>query len=164
MAKGPKPRPAIERFWTKVQKTEGCWLWTGGTDEGYGALSTTLEPDCGRRERAHRFAYKRLVGPIPDGLYVCHTCDNRRCVNPDHLFLGSHLANIEDKLQKERHCRGSSHGMSKLSEDDVIEIRRLYSTGDFLQREIAEKYGVCKQTISAIVRGQTWRHLKEGND
>jgi len=154
--KGPKPIPAIERFWPKVKKTDGCWIWTAGTDEGYGAISTTHEPDCGKKERAHVFAYKRLVGDIPEGMYVCHKCDNRLCVRPSHLFLGTHLDNQRDKLSKGRQPKGSQHGMAKLTDEQVTEIRKLYATGEYLQRELAEKFGIYQQTVSSIVRGTTW--------
>jgi hypothetical protein len=92
----PKPRKTlVQRFWDKVQKTEGCWLWTGSKyNKGYGSFNRT---------RAHRFSYELHYGPIPVDLFVCHHCDNPPCVNPSHLFLGTALDNTQDELFKERH-------------------------------------------------------------
>src|SRR5262245_56294238 len=86
------------RFWSKVQKTETCWLWTGAKTRGYGAINIDHHAVL-----AHRVSYELHIGPIPDGLYVLHRCDVHACVRPDHLFLGTHLDNIQDMVLKKRH-------------------------------------------------------------
>ena len=99
------------------------------------------------------------VGPIPDGLLVCHTCDNRACVNPSHLFIGSSSDNIADMVAKGRGMRGEAHVYAKLSEAQVMDIRFKYSSGIATQKELAEEHGVHKVTIFDIVHRVTWKHL-----
>jgi hypothetical protein len=158
-------RQAIDRFRTKyeVDPETGCWLWTGARKEnGYGSfgLSIPVGSVTGRvTVYAHRWAYEHFIGPIPEGLFVCHRCDIRRCVNPAHLFLGTHADNMADMKTKGRSLRGARHNMAQLSESAVLEIRRLWATGAITQRELAAQFGVTKQDVSAIVRGVVWRHL-----
>lgn len=91
-------RAIAERFWAKVEKTDGCWEWTAFVHpKGYGMFGVGREA-----RRAHRVSYEIANGPIPDGLCVCHSCDNRRCVRPDHLFLGTNQDNVDDKMRKGR--------------------------------------------------------------
>jgi len=93
------------RFWELVNKTDGCWLWSGTTNlDGYGRFKITTNKLVG----AHRFSYSLANGLIPSGKCVCHTCDNPRCVNPSHLFLGSHSDNMQDMYRKRRHNNGKS--------------------------------------------------------
>ena len=104
----PAPSPWIDRLWQKIDKTDGCWLWTGGlTTSGYGILYTSKQ-DKPRRRLAHRLMYEIEHGPIPDGLFVCHRCDNPPCVNPDHLFLGTASDNMQDMLSKGRQGRAKT--------------------------------------------------------
>ncbi len=145
------------RFWENVQKTNGCWIWTSGTVAyGYGNLCIN-----GKMQRTHRYSWELHNGPIPDGLFVLHKCDNPLCVNPAHLFLGTHQDNMDDKMSKGRHVslRGSSHGNAKLDESDVIEIRRRYTSTGITQAELGREYGVDRTTISLIVRRKKWAHL-----
>ena len=98
---GPKRRSIEERFWAKVKKSDGCWEWTGDKNKGrYGSIYCSEEK---RNLRAHRMSYEMHKGPITDGLWVLHRCDNPPCVNPDHLFLGTARDNIMDAIKKGRH-------------------------------------------------------------
>lgn len=97
------PRPAEERFWSKVSKSDGCWTWTGHSNaRGYGQVSD----DARRLQYAHRFSWALHHGPIPDGLLVMHVCDNPPCVRPDHLTLGTHEDNMRDMVSKGRSLKG----------------------------------------------------------
>lgn len=93
----------LERFWSKVQKTDSCWLWKGAKNQfGYGFFRLGS-----RNEVAHRVSYNWIKGEIPSGLLVLHTCDNPSCVNPDHLFIGTHSDNMRDMYRKKRHKGGN---------------------------------------------------------
>lgn len=153
------------KFWKYVQKSEdGCWLWIGArTGQGYGSLSV------GYPERihvpAHRLSYELNVGPIPDGLWVLHACDNPPCVRPDHLFLGSCQDNVDDKCAKGRQAHaggwnpGEKHGMAKLTEQIVRAMRHDRNVLKLSQPAIAMKYGVSLSQTNRIVRGLGWKHL-----
>lgn len=152
--------PAVDRFGTKytVDAATGCWLWTAATKpNGYGILGK-----CdGTRDNqyAHRFAYEHFIGPIPPGLQVCHRCDVRNCVNPEHLFLGTQADNQADMVAKGRSLRGERHNLARVTEPVVLEIRRLWDDEGALQRELADRFGITKQQVSNIVRGHAWKHL-----
>lgn len=158
--KGLKFRPdqAATRFWDRVQKSDGCWHWTGCLkDTGYGVLS------LGAREiSAHRFSYTIHKGEIPAGFNVCHTCDNRGCVNPDHLFLGTHADNVQDMVQKGRQrCnprRGEEHKRHKLTGAEVLEIFESSGPADV----VAQQYGVSATLVWNIRKKRTWKHLLGG--
>lgn len=153
IAKLPKPE---ERFWKYVNKTETCWLWTGALfDNGYGAFSVNR-----KSMKAHRFSWELHYGPIQDGQRSLHKCDVRKCVRPDHLFLGTDQENVADRVLKGRSARGEQSGPSKLSAQQVVEIKRLLSSG-IGQREIARRFNVCKSTIGNIRCGHTWGHVLE---
>lgn len=135
---------AIDRFFKKVRKTETCWLWLGsGCSGGYGFFSENK-----KFYMAHRWSYERFVGPLGEGLRVCHKCDVPSCVNPAHLFLGTDLENQLDALGKGRSAR-------KLTPVAVIQIRRLRATG-LTYRELGMKFGVHLHTIRAVCRGKAW--------
>lgn len=156
----PKPRPAAERFWKRVQHGPSCWLWSGAVgNHGYGVFSVGHQ-----YYTAHRFSYELAHGPIPEGMFVCHTCDNRRCVNPDHLFLGTPADNIHDMYSKGRQkigvkARGEQHWHTTLTEEQVQAIRSEYGKGGVILRTLAERYDVSLQTIHRIVKRQVWKHL-----
>lgn len=148
-------RPVTERFWKKVDKRgpNDCWPWTAHTKSGYGELRID-----GANVYAHRFSWELHNGPIPDGMFVCHSCDRKRCTNPNHLFIGTPQENIQDMLDKERQQRGTRHWRSKLTPEDVRRIRALRETGMILE-DIAAQIGVSRTTVWTIVKGKTWSHV-----
>lgn len=142
----------IERFSAKYQIDENtkCWNWTGSKfSDGYGSFRYQKEVIS-----AHRASYLLHVGDIPDGLCVCHHCDNPACVNPEHLFLGTHKDNMNDRDQKGRCSSGEKSGVAKLTDAQVLEIRA--STGT--TRTIGKQYGVNNTHISLIRRNKTRRN------
>jgi hypothetical protein len=155
--KGRQPRPLAVRCWEKVNRCgdAACWPWIGSLDtRGYGSIGA----DGGKPlMRAHRVTYELTVGPIPPGLFVCHTCDNRACVNPRHLFVATQRENMRDMLRKGRRhsSAGERHPRVKLSTAQVLAIR-----ADQRQtKDIIAAYGISKSTVRGIKRRQTWRHL-----
>jgi hypothetical protein len=149
--------PPADRFWKLVDKSDpdGCWTWTGYINRGgYGKfLLRDRKPVS-----AHRFAYELIHGPIPDGLSVCHTCDNRNCVRPDHLFLGTPAENASDRDTKGRWSSGPKRHSAKLTESDVREIRQLAASG-MPQSDIGKRFGVHEDTVIRIVRRKTWQNV-----
>ena len=149
---------AFFRRATKPSDTE-CWRWLGyKTPLGYGGVGIG-----GKTMRAHRVAYELVKGPIPRGMMVCHSCDVRDCVNPEHLFLGTQADNMQDMRRKGRSAppeqtanRGRKNGSAKLRESQVREIRS--SVGS--QSQIAASYGVSQMTVSCIKRGVRWASLQ----
>ena len=144
---------ADERLLSKVRVDEnGCWRWQAAIHRtGYGHFKLD-----GRMLQAHRAAYVLLVGEIPEGTFVCHRCDVRDCVNPDHLFIGSHLDNMRDMTFKGRQASRGRHGRAKLTSAQVEEIRR--STEP--QCDLARRFGVCPATISYAKTGRNWSDAK----
>lgn len=175
-----------ERFWAKVKKTDYCWVWTACKNyAGYGKLACN-----GRHLLAHRASYEMHVSAIPDGLIVCHHCDNPACVRPDHLFVGTHADNSDDKVRKGRQAKGERHGsrthpecvprgdqhpsrthpeclrrgdlhpQAQLTETQVLEIRTQYGMGA-TQDQLAMRFGISQSAVSLIVLGRRWAHLRE---
>jgi hypothetical protein len=144
----------LERFWSHVHKTDGCWLWTGGKDrDGYGMFTqddTTI--------KAHRFSWFIHNGPIQSQRFVCHTCDSPDCIRPDHLFLGDPKDNSGDMVSKSRQAAGQRSGKNKLTNEQVEYIRSIPGHRG-LNTELATLYGVDKGTIGLIRNNRTWRHL-----
>lgn len=146
----------VERFWSRVYKTDGCWLWQGNTGkDGYGVVKR----GSGIRVRAHREAYMITYGPIPDGLWVLHRCDNPRCVRPEHLFLGTSRDNINDMVAKDRQLKGECNPASKLLPEQVRRIRELHTEG-ISTRKLARQFGVCQRTIVTIIDRIAWSHIE----
>jgi hypothetical protein len=130
-------------FWDNVNKTDGCWIWTGHIDsEGYG--------DCGNGRSAHRVAYKLATGQDPGELFVLHKCDTPACVRPDHLFLGTHLDNVRDMDTKGR--RGDCR--QKLNLNDVVTIRGLQGTAS--KKVVAAQFGISTKQVQRIWSGKRW--------
>lgn len=153
------PKNVSQRFWGKVDKSEECWEWTGSTySNGYGMFW-----DGEKSVLAHRFSYKMSNNQDPGNMYVCHHCDNRRCVNPDHLFLGTAQDNMRDaskkgRLEHSNQLRGEQHPNSIFTNEDVLKIRRLASNVDSLQ-ELAEEFNTTHQAIRSIVNRRIWKHI-----
>jgi hypothetical protein len=158
----------LDTFMARVAVNPGsdCWLWTGPVNaDGYG------RPAHGG-ESSHRMAWRFANGPIPKGLCVCHKCDVRNCVNPDHLFLGTHLENIQDAARKGRmkgkenspfvaghkYATGAANHKAKLDDDKVREIRRRHAAGE-PKRGLAAEFGVSRANISQICLGRIWSHV-----
>jgi hypothetical protein len=143
----------ITRFWSHVDRSGECWEWQAAInrDTGYGAFNP-----YGKTVSTHRFAFELEYGSIPDGMLVCHRCDNRRCVRPDHLFLGTHADNNRDSAAK-----GGRSSQARLSIEQVREIRLLYALDNLSYGEIAMRYGVVPHTIARIVRFKLWKHVPE---
>lgn len=142
-----------DRFKTKVvaDTHTGCWNWAAyRTPVGYGKFHVG-----GKALFAHRVSYELFVGPVPAGLCVCHRCDNRACVNPEHLFTGPQSANVADMIAKGRQAasRGESNGRAKLAPETIAEILRAEG---FSQQELADAYGVSRSHISNIRSGRRW--------
>lgn len=157
----------IERFWSKVdvRGPDECWEWKASRNSrgygtfGVGGYDTIL---------AHRCSWQLHHGTIPDGLLVCHRCDNPPCVNPAHLFLGTQVDNMRDCASKGRNgqqrdpCLGERNGFSKLTERDVTVIRALHLWSGFSLSEIGAEYGVTKHAVHRIVKNKNWRHVPFG--
>lgn len=114
---------------------------------------------------AHRLSWEIHYGPVPDGLFVCHRCDNPSCVRPDHLFVGTHQDNVDDCVAKGRHLafrprvHGSRAGSAKLTEAQVVTIRQSYGTNGLTRRQLGQRYGVDKTTIDRILAKKIWRYV-----
>ena len=151
-----------KRFLSRVPvgNEDECWNWCASCDqEGYGRFSSN-----GKKIKAHRTAWVIFNNKeIPQGLHVLHHCDNPSCCNPNHLFLGTDLDNSNDKISKGRNKvsdqKGEVNGNSKLTESDVIEIRSMYSSGEFTYKELAHKFDVHLATIALIAKRKNWTHI-----
>lgn len=154
-----------DRFWAGVDKDGPehpvlgkCWVWTkADRGKGYGVLSIN-----DREVATHRFAYVLLVGPIPNGLFVLHRCDNPSCVNPMHLYAGTHEQNMADKRVRGRAARGERNFNTKLTLGNVREIKRRLRDGGKANSPyaIAKDYGVWPNAITNIAKGRSWVHVE----
>jgi hypothetical protein len=149
------------RFWSKaiVRGPEDCWTWARGKCEGYGVVGIGTKQSF----LAHRVAFTLSKGPIPAGMDVLHSCDNRLCVNPNHLSPGTNADNVADRVKKDRSRkignRGDKCPTRVLSSDDVRRIRKLVA-GGVLQKDLAAHYGVSRATISLTVNNKRWSYTK----
>lgn len=167
---GNAVRPVAVRFWEKVDHSGGpdaCWPWTAARHRnGYGKFGLTRR----RTLLIHRMAWELTNGPIPPGMFVCHTCDHPPCCNPAHLFLGDHRTNMADMTRKghtapggaptpERQARGERIAHAKLTAPDVRAIRLCYAQGGITFAALGRLYGVSDETVRVIVRRRAWAHV-----
>lgn len=159
-----------DRFWEKVERTADCWIWRAARDSrGYGNFFMQRT-----YWKANRVSWFLAHGPIPDGMMVCHTCDNRACVRPDHLFLGSAAVNSADMVTKGRSAAGDRQGLrkhpgtashgegrwsAKLTVVQVIAMRTDYAAGGVSQQRLAEQYGVGQGQVNRILTRKRWTHI-----
>jgi len=160
---------AEDRFWANVIKSDdpnGCWLWSAAAATG---KHGTFYVGGGKVQASH-FAWESANGrPVPEGLWVLHHCDNPPCVRPDHLYVGTHLDNVRDAIERDRYAignalhhatraRGERQGSAKLRDADVLAIRAKSRAGASL-RQLAAEFGISKSQAGRIVRGEVWQHL-----
>jgi len=149
-------KTVAERLAIYTQQTEGCWEWIGArySGTGYGMLGVGNRP-----HGAHRVSWEVNCGPIPSGMSVLHRCDNRGCVRPDHLFLGTPADNTADMMAKGRNgfssTRGMRHPNAKLTDDNA----RMIKASPLIDSDLAWRLGVSKQVIGAVRKGKTWKHV-----
>jgi hypothetical protein len=140
---------------------ESCWEWLGkGGANGYGMFGIRIARRQYKNLLAHRFSWELHFGEIPANLFVLHHCDNRKCVNPAHLFLGTQADNIADMWAKGRGVHGEQRRQSKLKEVQVKEIRERYRAGENISA-VARGYGVTRQAVHAAAIGKNWKRLEE---
>jgi hypothetical protein len=149
----------MERFWSKVSKSDGCWEWTGARfqRERTRALSYGMFLLNRRLQPAHRVAWEMINGPIPDGLWVLHHCDNQGCVRPEHLYLGTHADNTRDAIERHRMVSGEQVPGHKLTVEELPQIRRLIAEG-MATEDIGRIFGVSGRTIRYIRSGEHWKY------
>lgn len=147
---------SIQIFESNIEKTDYCWLWTSRTNrQGYGRIGSTAT--------AHRRSYEYYKGKIPKGMCVCHICDVPLCVNPSHLFLGTHKDNSQDAVSKGRQAKGSKIRTSILTEELVLQIRKMRLSGKEY-KEIADYFNVCWGTVCGICNNREWTHVDLGEE
>lgn len=159
------PTKVVERFFSRLPEErppDSCWEITGPSFPfGYGRIDFSAE----KRQHsvsAHRVSYMLFVGPIPEGLVICHRCDNPPCCNPDHLFLGTFADNANDMAVKGRSARGAGNWAAKLTEANVREIRSLYRWQDRVNGipALARRFGISDSQVHDIIKGKSWKHVK----
>lgn len=153
--------PAEQRFWNFVDQSggpESCWIYQGHiSKDGYGSFTPSTIP-----ERAHRFAFQLYYGPLKKGEQVLHNCptgDNKLCVNPWHLWKGSHVDNMEDGKRKKQFHMGAGHHGAKLTESDVMLILWILRDSSFTLKDIAAKFNITTNTVWRIKQKKGWRHV-----
>lgn len=144
-------------FWKKIKKLKnGCWEWQlSHNGRGYGAASYN-----GKDMGAHRLAFKFTHGYLPN--FVCHTCDNPSCCNPKHLFAGDAKTNALDRTVKGRTLFGNNHRRSKLTDKQVLKLRKEYIEKKIPRKELAQKYNISLSNVYSVVLKNTWKHVREG--
>jgi len=150
-------RDVRQRFWEKVKIVDddtSCWEWQGGIVDGYGKFNDGTK----NGDRSHRVAYKLENGPIPDGMEVMHSCDNRKCCRPDHLSVGTKQQNMADMISKGRQARGEKKWTAKMTAEKVLKLRERHDAGETLA-SLAPEFGISEKTASMIACGDIWKHV-----
>jgi hypothetical protein len=156
-----KQKSMHERIWSRIDKKGpyDCWVWISGIGKnGYGYIKTRIGPrkeGKNKYESAHRLVYTEVNGPIPEGMLICHKCNNRKCCNPSHLYAGTNQDNMNDKVRSGHSTFGSKNPKARLKESDIVQIRQLRSEGKTL-KSIAEQFNVHLATIGYICQGKRW--------
>lgn len=141
------------------RRPEECWEWQGmRTATGYGIVARPGKH--GRTITAHRYSYELHIGPIPEGMLVCHKCDNPPCCNPNHLFIGTIAENQQDMAEKGRSRYGENHWRHKLTTQDVKAIRELYADAGWPMRQLANHFGVSESAIFKTIKRKSWKHVE----
>jgi len=156
----PGIKNTAQDVWKYIDKKgeDDCWNWMRCLDVfGYGQITIDYKV-----YKCHRIVYELVYSIIPNGLLVLHHCDNPKCCNPKHLWLGNHDDNINDMVKKGRQRRGENVNTCKLTEQQVLKIRELYSMGEYSHAQIAKMYNVTKQLITSILNYKIWKHLPRG--
>ena len=149
-------QPISVRFFRHVEKTATCWLWTGAVQKRGHPYGKFRVREQNRTVRAHRMAYELTYGVVPNGLAVLHRCDNPRCVNPEHLFLGTQAENQADMKAKGRQARGERIAGAKLTWEEVREIRALSASGQN-SVVLGKRFGVASSIVRRIIAGKIWK-------
>lgn len=144
----------VEKLLSRIKvNANGCFEWQWCIwPNGYGFIRVNKIGYT-----AHRLSYEVFRGPIPDGLFVCHKCDNRCCINPSHLFLGTHTDNMQDAAAKDRVVFGADSHFAKLTEQQVSEIFDMYNTGLYTQEHLGELFGVTQAAVQCMLAGKSWK-------
>ena len=139
---------------SKLDHVSGCWNWTAGKNSGgYGIVQFN-----GSKFSAHRLSYEAFIGPILNGLLACHKCDNVNCVNPDHIFIGTHDDNMRDMAEKGRSTRGEKGSRAAISESDAVKIFEMIKSGAKV-KNIMREFNVSRNTVKHIKGGGSWNHI-----
>lgn len=153
--KSGRKQNTIDKFLKKIIKTDGCWLW-GGTISNHGVGMFKLD---GKYRQAYRIAYELFIGEIPEGMNVCHKCDNPGCVNPDHFFIGTTQDNVADRVAKGRSAIAEKNWNTKLTREQVLMIRNSDFSSHGSKSKLARELGVSQTALNYVLTGKNWRHL-----
>src|SRR3990167_4964367 len=154
----------LKRFWRNVSKSKFCWNWVGLVNShpnkgGYGYMTFGGH----RKLKSHRLSWEIHRGKIPKEMCVLHHCDNRRCVNPNHLFLGTQADNLTDRLKKCKYAVGENHPSSKFTESQVKEMIRLYRIVGWTAKIVGKFFGTSEAYIWNLMNGRAWKYLHENS-